>query len=210
MLSTPSGTDRLLSLVYYLSTLLAPQLSRLALLLTVKLPTPVPLVALTPASTALTVASNRLRKLAAKVSDVRMFMRLFGLVAIYQWGAGTLKDPPKDPVIRSLVLGQVAANAGYQILENLAYLNMHSLLSFSKRTEGRMWLWSSRCWAAHIALEFLKLERTRTLQAEKSRRARGLVVSSDEERKARESRTKTWICNAATAPLSVCFASVVP
>jgi len=203
LLSTPSGTDRLLSLVYYLSTLLAPQFSRLALLLTVKLPTPVPLVALTPASTALTVASNRLRRLAAKVSDVRMFMRLFGLVGIYQWGSRTLRDPPKDPVIRSLVLGQVAANVGYQILENLAYLNMHSLLSFSKRTEGRMWLWSTRYWAAHIALEFLKLERTRSLQAEKSRGVRGLVVSGEEERKAQESWNKAWICNATTAPLSI-------
>jgi len=210
LLSTPSGTDRLLSLVYYLSTLLAPQFSRLALLLTVKLPTPVPLVALTPASTALTVASNRLRRLAAKVSDVRMFMRLFGLVEIYQWGARTLRDPPKDPVIRSLVLGQIAANVGYQILENLAYLNMHSLLSFSKRTEGRMWLWSTRCWAAHIVLEFLKLERTRSLQAEKSRGVRGLVITGEEERKAQESWNKAWICNATTAPLSVCLALAVP
>ena len=207
MLSTTSGTDRLLSLVYYLSTFLAPQLSRLALLLTVKLPTPVPLVVLTPASTTLATASNRLRKLASKVSDVRMFMRLWGLVGIYQWGAGTLRNPPKDPVVRSLVLGQVAVNTGYQILENMAYLNAHSLLAFSKRTEGRMWLWSTRCWAAHIVLEFLKLERTRRLQAEEARGVRGfgLPVPGEEEKKARETWNKAWICNVANAPLSVCL-----
>ncbi|KAI5845998.1 hypothetical protein BZA05DRAFT_421244 [Tricharina praecox] len=203
LLSTPSGTDRLLSLIYYSSTFLAPQLSRLALLLTVKLATPIPLVVLTPASTTLATASNRLRKLASKISDVRMFMRLWGLVGIYKWGAGTLRSPPKDAVVRSLVLAQVAVNAAYQVLENMAYLNMHSLLAFSKRTEGRMWLWSTRCWAAHIVLDFVKLERMRWLRNEKARGLRGLVVSGEEERAARDDWNKAWVCNATTAPLSI-------
>lgn len=161
---------------------------------------------LTPASTTLATASSRLRKLASKISDVRMFMRLWGLVGIYKWGAGTLRSPPKDAVVRSLVLAQVAVNAAYQVLENMAYLNMHSLLAFSKRTEGRMWLWSTRCWAAHIVLDFVKLERMRWLRNEKARGLRGLVVSREEERAARDDWNKAWVCNATTAPLSVCFA----
>ncbi|KAF8243247.1 hypothetical protein K440DRAFT_562246, partial [Wilcoxina mikolae CBS 423.85] len=160
LLSTPSGIDRLLNLIFYLATFLAPQLSRLALLLTIKLPTPIPLI----------------------VSDVRKFMRLWGLLGMYNWGMDTLRNPPEDPVVKGLVLAQVAVNTSFQVLENMAYLNKYAILSYSKKTEGWMWMWSTRCWAAHIVLEFFRLERIR--------------------RKARENWKKAWICNAANAPLS--------
>jgi hypothetical protein len=118
-----------------------------------------------------------------------MFMRLFGLIGMYQWGKSTLIDPPKDKIMRTLVAGQVIVNTCYQVLENMAYLNKHAVLKFSKRTEGKMWLWSTRCWAAHIALEFLRLERVRMLKGNKGGRDYEWI--------------KTWIANAANAPLSV-------
>lgn len=188
----------MLSLTYYLSTLLAPQLSRLARRLAVKLPTPVPLMALTPASSALTTAAHRLRLLAARISDVRMFLRLWGLVGIYNWGASTLRNPPADPVVRGLVLAQVAVNCCFQALENTAYLNKHGILALAKRTETRLWLWATRCWAAHILLEFARLERVRSL-------ARDKKGTEEEKADAKSSWLKTWVRNAATAPLSVCF-----
>ncbi|CCX34732.1 hypothetical protein FPQ18DRAFT_49563 [Pyronema domesticum] len=189
LLQTPAGIDRVLNLLYYLATFTAPQLSRLASDLTVKLPTPIPLFVLTPSSAALNEASVRLRNLSARISDVRMFMRLFGLIGMYQWGKSTLMDPPKDKIMRTLVAGQVIVNTCYQVLENMAYLNKHAVLKFSKRTEGKMWLWSTRCWAAHITLEFLRLERVRMLKGNKGERDYEWI--------------KTWIANAANAPLSL-------
>ncbi|KAF8542177.1 hypothetical protein BDD12DRAFT_826010 [Trichophaea hybrida] len=127
-------------------------------------------------------------------------MRLWGLLGMYKWGMDTLRNPPEDPVMKGLVLAQVVVNTGFQVLENAAYLNKYAILSYSKKTEGWMWMWSTRCWAAHIVLEFFRLERIRVLQKRK-----GKVVSSvEEERKSRENWKKAWICNAANAPLSVC------
>lgn len=198
LLSTPTGVDRLLSLMYYLSTLLSPLLSRLALRLTIKLPTPVPLIVLTPASSVLTTAAYRLRLLAARVSDVRTFLRLLGLVGMYNWGASTLRNPPADPMVRGLMLAQVAVNCCFQALENAAYLNKHGILAFAKRTESHMALWSTRCWAAHIVLEFVRLERVRSL-------ARDKKGTDEEKAAARRAWLKAWVRNAASAPLSVCF-----
>jgi len=174
LLSTRLGIDRTLSLIYYLSILLAPELSRLSVLST---------------------ASVRLRKLASKISEMRIFMRLWGLLGIYEWGATTLRNPPKDWVVKYLVLAQVAANTVFQVLENLAYLNRHEVLGFPKKTEGKMWLWSTRMWATHIALEFLRLERVRSLRKKKGKDAEEEVASW----------RKSLISNAAYAPLSLHF-----
>jgi hypothetical protein len=124
-----------------------------------------------------------------------MFMRLWGLLGIYEWGATTLRSPPKDWVVKYLVLAQVAVNTVFQVLENLAYLNRHEVLGFSKKIEGRMWLWSTRMWATHIALEFLRLERVRSLREKKGKDADQEVASW----------RKSLISNAAYAPLSVSF-----
>ena len=182
LLSTPSGTDRVLALLYYLSTFLSPTLATLARSQTLTLPTPIPLLVITPSAAALATTSSRLKLLASRISDVRMFMRLWGLIGIYEWGLSTYRSPPKDPVERAIVWGQVAVNTVYQVLENAAYLNMHGILGMSKRAESRAWLWSTRCWAAHIFLDFVRLERARK---------KGLTWK------------KSWVCNAANAPLSV-------
>lgn len=120
-----------------------------------------------------------------------MFMRLWGLLGMYQWGAGTLRDPPADPVVRGLILGQVAVNTCYQVLENLAYLNQHALLGFSKRTEGRMWIWSTRCWVAHITMDFIRLQRVRATR-------KGVVTEKEET-----AWRKSWLCNMTNMPLAV-------
>lgn len=199
LLSTSSGIERVLSFLYYLCTLLAPQLSRASLLLTIKLPTPVPLLALTPASATLATTSTRLRRLAAKISDVRMFLRLWGLVGMYSWGKDTLHNPPKDAVEQALVLGQVAVNVAYQVMENVAYLSSQKILGIEKRVQARLWLWSTRCWFAHIVLEFLRLERVRSRREGK----KSLLTSREEEKTAAENWWKAWITNAANAPLSI-------
>jgi hypothetical protein len=156
----------------------------------------------TPSPSTLNEASKRLRKFAAKISDVRMFLRLFGLVGMYSWGKTTLRKPSNDPVEQGLVLSQVGVNVGFQVLENLAYLNSNNILGFSKRTEKQMWLWSTRCWLAHIVLEFLRLERVRR---RKWTIKKGSILDREEQKKIQDNWMKAWITNAANAPLSVCF-----
>jgi hypothetical protein len=131
---------------------------------------------------------------------------------MYRWGVDTLRNPPEDPVVKGLVLAQVAVNTGFQVLENMAYLNKYAILAFSKKTEGWMWIWSTRCWAAHIVLEFFRLERVRVLNKRKSKEATELSLATkmEEERKAWENWRKAWVCNMSNAPLAVCssFAAV--
>jgi hypothetical protein len=192
LLSTPSGIDRTLGLIYYLSLLLAPQLSRLALTTAIKLPTRPHPLSLTKTSSRLSTTSARLRLLASRISDVRIFLRLWGLIGIYQWGVSAYSTPA-DPMARALELAQVAVNTGFQVTENIAYLSRLKLVTVSARTETKLWLWSARCWAAHIALDFVRLERLRRVKK----------GGSKEEKRAWRKQT---LCNAANAPLAVSFA----
>ncbi|TGZ83032.1 hypothetical protein EX30DRAFT_146838 [Ascodesmis nigricans] len=198
LLSTPQGIDRTLSLLYYLSTLVSPQLARLAALTTIKLPTPVPLLVLTPTAEHLAVLSTRVKAVASKISDVRMFLRLWGLFGMYAWAQSHIAAPPTDRIVNYLVSAQIGVNTIYQILENLAYLNGLNIVGFSKKTEGKMWIWSTRCWAAHIVLEFLRLERVRYMRAKKRKRS-----GSKEDKEETVAWRKAWVSNAAYLPLSL-------
>ena len=82
-------------------------------------------------------------------------MRLFGLVGIYAWLQETLKSRHPDPII----LAQVASNVAFQFLENAAYLAQHGVLTMSRKTQAKLWVWSARFWMCHVALEFLRLGR---------------------------------------------------
>jgi hypothetical protein len=68
----------------------------------------------------------------------------------------------------------------------------------SKRTETELWLWSTRFWAAHVALEFVRLWRERTI---------ALRGKGKEKVGEREKWDKTWwgslIMNLAFAPQTV-------
>lgn len=118
-----------------------------------------------------------------------MFLRLWGLIGIYHWGISTWNSPT-DPVARAIELAQVAVNTGFQISENIAYLSKHKLVAITPRTESKLWLWSSRCWAAHIVLDFARVERVRQ-------------VRKGGNKKEKEAWRKQTMCNAAQAPLAV-------
>lgn len=174
-MSTPGGIDKVLMTLSYTLQLLTPQL-----------PPSSPL----PAS---------FRALTSLISDIRIFHRLWGLLGIYSWGHSIVQHPPRDLTIRRIVAAQVLANAAFQALENVAYLAGHGVVKMGKRGQGRLWVWSSRFWMAHVGLEFWRLQRVREMRVEKARR--GVMGRGDGEEVGRWRRE--LVANCAYAPLTV-------
>ncbi|KFY23060.1 hypothetical protein V493_06124, partial [Pseudogymnoascus sp. VKM F-4281 (FW-2241)] len=183
IIATPSGTDSTLLSIGYSSLAISSLLTRLS-----------------PTNPKHTLTARRLAALYALCSDVRMFARLFGLFGIWQWGKSALLAPSADPVERGIVNAQVLVNTVYQVLENGAYLSSKGVLGWTPETQGKAWMWSSRCWATHTALEFWRLARERQV------RKRGVVGEKGE--KGEEAvkdlawKREVWI-NAGYAPLTI-------
>ena len=168
-MSTSSGTDRALMTTSYSLMALTAQLDRLSdyrALAHSKKAATVPLrsfdyliFARQQENSRLFALSTHLKHLTSLISDVRIFMRLWGLFGIYEWLVSTLREPPKDRTLRRIAYAQISANILYQIYENLAYLGQHKVLPIRKDKQNSYWLWSSRFWMAHVVLEFWKLKR---------------------------------------------------
>ena len=169
LMSTSSGTDRALMTTSYSLMALTAQLDRLsdyrALAYSQKAATD-PLrffdyliLARQQENSRLFALSTHLKHLTSLISDVRIFMRLWGLFGIYEWLVSTLREPPKDRTLRRIAYAQISANMLYQIFENLAYLGQHKVLPIRKDKQNSYWLWSSRFWMVHVVLEFWRLKR---------------------------------------------------
>ncbi|KFY61257.1 hypothetical protein V496_05100 [Pseudogymnoascus sp. VKM F-4515 (FW-2607)] len=179
IISTPSGTDASLLTLGYSSLAISSLLTRLA-----------------PSTDKNALTARRLAALYALCSDVRMFARLFGLFGMWQWGKSAILAPSPDPVERGIVNAQVLVNTVYQILENGAYLSSKGVLGWTPETQGKAWMWSSRCWATHTALEFVRLARERQV------RKRVVSEKGEEEVKDLAWKREVWI-NAGYAPLTI-------
>ncbi|KAI9708683.1 MAG: hypothetical protein M1828_002687 [Chrysothrix sp. TS-e1954] len=95
------------------------------------------------------------------ISEVRAFMRLWGLIGIVGWAERTHKAGPKDTLLRAIAWGQVAANATYLVLEHGAYLASKGVLrGWAPERMKRTMVWAARAFAVHVALDFLRLMRT--------------------------------------------------
>ncbi|KAF2453564.1 hypothetical protein BDY21DRAFT_366853 [Lineolata rhizophorae] len=212
--STPPGIDAVLLTLNYVLVLLHSSLAPTSSLLAgasapPSRPLPRALLRLlaprgeegaTKAAAATTKAAAEAAKAAADlIADVRIFARLWGLLPVYAWGRATLAGHGHDAVTRRLALAQVAACAAFQALENAAYLAQHGVVSARRWTaaaapewtEDRaqlwLWLWSSRFWAVHVALELVRLAREWALRRAEKRRlaaAPAPVAGAGEARKA--------------------------
>jgi hypothetical protein len=221
ILSTPAGQDTLLATLGYtlqflhssLNALLATHLHLLAerILKAVSsslLPGET-LVASLPApktATLLARLSTASKNLSDLVADYRIFVRIWGLLAIYQWGRSLVVDRPKDRTLMRITLAQVGVNVVYQVLENVAYLGQHGIIRRSERQQARDWVWSSRFWAAHVLLEFVRLWRVRHLWDKKG--VEGTEESEEKEAKIkRKEEVDAWwrelLINACYAPMTV-------
>lgn len=215
ILSTPGGQDTVLSTAYYtlcflhatINTTLNSQLESFAnhfaknaekallpgesVIATFQAP---------PLATFLLRLSSASKILSSKISDYRIFVRLWGLLGIYSWAKSVYTSPPKDPVLRAIAYAQVSANLCFQSLENVAYLATSGIISRKPERIGKDWQLSSRFWATHVALDFIRLWRVRSLWTD---------IDGDEKeaKAAREKEVETWwrqlLVDACYAPMTV-------
>ena len=199
-LSTLVGTDQLIMLIQYSLEIVTHHMdvhtpTRLLYILNQHIPflgTP----KFSPAASPSPV-STRLKTLSGKLADVRILLRLQGIIPTYQWLLETHASPPTDPTLATVAKLQTYANMLYFPLENAAYLASHAIIPISKRTETDLWLWSSRFWAAHVALELFRLYRQRQINRK--------------GKEAREASTEGWdkkwwgelVMNLAYAPQTI-------
>ncbi|KAH0559332.1 hypothetical protein GP486_004151 [Trichoglossum hirsutum] len=149
----------------------------------------------------LALTSKRLRALSDLIADFRIFTRVWGMLGIWKWGSGLWKEPPQDKALKWIAWMQVGVNVVYQYLENGAYLAQHGIIGFDERKQTRWWVWSSRFWMAHVALDFgrLWMEKRAGQAAQEGEEKEGKI-----QRVRREE--KWWreaYVNAAYAPLTL-------
>jgi hypothetical protein len=212
ILSTPSGTDTFLLTVCYTSLLSSSILSSISLhrihsaarrliCQAIALPPNTTVIIDTSAlpPSRLLITARRLKALSELISDFRIFVRLWGLLSIYNWGKRVYSSPPKDVLVRRIVYTQVASNIAYQYLENGAYLSSKGVLGWSKEKQSRAWIWSSRFWMLNVGLDFVRLWREANLRTLKGKAKEG----SAEDYKWISKWRKEMVVNAAWAPLTL-------
>lgn len=157
----------------------------------------------------LVVLATRLKALSAVIADVRVFLRLWGLLGVYRSARQLAASPPRDAVLRWLAVLQVLCGTGYQGLENLAYLASKKVLGWSEERQARAWKWSARFWACSVGLELCRL-------GWEGRRRRGLRAESveGEEKLLCDEDVDWWrgwkravLCNAAWFPMTLHWSS---
>jgi hypothetical protein len=219
ILSTPSGTDRLLATTCYTLTLLsatinatltknvqrvAEQFADKAAAALEPGESVIATFTTPPLTASLANLSKSSAKLAGLISDFRIFTRLWGLLGLYAWGKATYLSPPTDPVLKRIAYSQVFVNTIFQILENRAYLASKNIITRLPAQQGSDWIWSSRFWMAHVSLDFIRLYRTRVLRNKRSSEAK----AGDEEAKVQiKKEESTWwrefIVDACYLPLTI-------
>ncbi|KAL5328934.1 hypothetical protein ACEPPN_002443 [Leptodophora sp. 'Broadleaf-Isolate-01'] len=216
ILSTPSGTDTVLLTICYTSLLTSSVLSSISLsrIRQQALSVIEKAISLPPNTTLyistsdippsrLLIVSARLKALSSLISDFRIFARLWGLLGMYSWGKRVWNQDGGDQVVRRIVGVQVLSNIAYQYLENMAYLSSKGVCGWSAEKQNRAWVWSSRFWAVHVLLDFLRLGRERSEQ-------RKVVKWKGREEEAEREEQEFWarwrrqlVVNLAYAPLTV-------
>lgn len=121
-----------------------------------------------------------------------------------------MENPHEDVVVRRLVHSQVAVNIFYQYLENGAYLSSKGVMGWSSEKQNKAWKWSSRFWAAHIGLDFIRLYRECMLRkrrgTEEERRTdgpKGDVITERGEEEWRAKWMREVLIDLAWAPLTM-------
>jgi hypothetical protein len=233
-LQTRSGADTVLFFICYASRFAGAALediSRSALrhaaqnliALAVKLPPSTtvtfdsaPLVS--PAAAIALQLSARLKALAATLSEIRTFGRLWGLLGLYFASKNLVKSalaPPKkegeangDGRTRAQArfdtfwaAAQILALVSFQLNENIVYLASKKILGVSPATQGRLGRLSVRSWAVYTFMELARLLIVRQRRA--SARASGELTAKDAEW--RRDWTKDFTRNLSWAPMTVHF-----
>ncbi|CDK25717.1 unnamed protein product [Kuraishia capsulata CBS 1993] len=120
--------------------------------------------AIEPQVNALDITSSKLRSISNYISDIRIFVRLWGIPALTAFGISEIKQTRKSGqsrVSRWLNYIDVVSIVAYQPLENVGFLADHKWTHHPDSVAGEVGLWyyvvSSRLWAIYVVLEVVKL-----------------------------------------------------
>ena len=157
-----------------------------------------------------------LKALAGACTDVRAFMRLWGLLGIWAWARRLMTtNEPRDMVLRVCAYVQLIANGAYLLNEHPAYLAGKGILKSSAYTPDRvkgLWKNALRWFAVHVTFEFIRLFRTWQLRKQRQEQiAKGEKSQSAEEEKRSKDESRLWwksfLVYSCYAPLTVHWAS---
>ncbi|KAK7058421.1 hypothetical protein VNI00_002055 [Paramarasmius palmivorus] len=212
-LSTWSGSDKFFNIIQRLVSLLAAYLSLRARLqhragLRAK-----------PVSNAAAGCSN----FARVISKSRTLYRFWGLIPIFQWMIALERNPQPTRNLLNIERLQGWSMLGYYPLEHLTFLRSNDVipsqlslrvspLSKPKKLDlnaGEMSLWSCRCWAAYVVLQFAHLREQRKLLQTRQRnlrKAKGSSLSTAEKEELKKNWDAYWselVMNAANFALAL-------
>jgi hypothetical protein len=234
-LQTPSGIDTVLLFLCYtsrfsaaaLETLVRPAIERSAkqlLALASALPPSATIFFSSkalPSSTATLVLllAKRLKAFSLLLSDVRTFMRLWGLLGMYFWGRGLLlkaRQPSakSDRVETTISWCQLTACVIFQSLENGAYLASKGVLGWAPASQIRAARWSARFWSTFVGLELGRLLYESHKRGQRTRRERigdkTVAQVEKEESEWADTWRKSVARNSAWFPLTIHWSSEQP
>lgn len=155
ILSSAAGVDATFCLVGYGAVLTSAQLQIISKYVEKS----------TTKDTILSIALSA-KNLGALSSDVRTFLRLWGLLKIYLGAKAAYLAPPKDGVLKLLSATQLASMAGYFWYENSAYLAGKGILrgpGFTPLELGSKMRKAIYLYGFYLVLDFVRLYRVTQL-----------------------------------------------
>jgi len=155
VLSSSAGVDATFCLVGYGSVLTSAQLQILT-----------QYVAKVSTKERLLSLALSAKNLSVLCSDVRTFLRLWGLLKIYLGAKAAYYAPPKDGLLKLLSVSQLASMAGYFWYENSAYLAGKGVLrgaGFTPLELGAKMQKAIYLYGFYLVLDFIRLYRTTQL-----------------------------------------------
>lgn len=121
------------------------------------------------------------KNFSALCSDVRTFLRLWGLLKIYLGAKAAYLNPPKDGILKLLSAAQLSSMAGYFYFENSAYLAGKGVLrgpGFTPLELGSKMRKAIYLYGAYLVLDFVRLYRVTQLAKAGPAPQKGAVPAS--------------------------------
>lgn len=205
LLSTASGIDSTLLFLGYSLYLTSASLRRLAALPNPRLALLQRLSALLPAAAApqvknpdrsyadaLARAADSTKAFGALCSEVRMFMRLWGILKIYAAARAARASPPPDAVLRVLGWCQLGLMAGYLALEGPFFLASKGVVKGFPAERVMGWFRTSiAIYGAYIVCDYVRLWRVWRVR-EEERRVEDRGGKGEVTAREREAQDAAW------------------
>ncbi|KAJ6544793.1 hypothetical protein DFH09DRAFT_1172767 [Mycena vulgaris] len=169
-------------------------------------------------------AAGGFSKFASVVSDSQMLGRFWGLLQIFQWLISLERTPQPTRNLLTIERLQGWSMLGYYPLEHLSYLRVHDVIPATvpspaavlnpaakplKLDTQFLTLWSCRCWASYVILQFAHLREDRKLlqlQQRTLRKGKGASLTAADKRDLQRRWDAYWsgiLVNVCNLPLAL-------